>query len=157
MTAGRDDQPGQDARDLALGLALAALASGIWVMLTVTGKHDDPFDSPYYWWTWLLMPGVSLAAAAGRPARPRPFRWTAALVLPWMLMLAVQGMTSLDSDGLWIVGEVFLVAQGAVVLGAAFLGARVGRSIERPRLIARDSPATKKMGRTWSTPRWWGS
>jgi hypothetical protein len=58
----------------------------------------------------------------------RPLLWTAALILPLAVEVALLATMWYDPDqrgSFWDVGEVFVAVQGAVTLGAATAGARL--------------------------------
>ena len=119
-----------NATDVVLGVVLGLFGAGTWAVLSATSDppERDPFDSPLYWTTWIVLPVVAFGTALLRPQWPRPLCWAAALVVPSALALAVQGTVLHDADhgaSLWMVGEIFIAMQGCFVLGAAFLGARL--------------------------------
>lgn len=102
------------------------MAAGSTVLLLVmratseTGD-GDPFDSPMYVWSWLLLPMIAAVAARKWPTR-RPAVWAIALMLPMAVGVAVIGTVLHDPDdgaSLWIAGEVFVLVQGLAVWGAA--------------------------------------
>lgn len=83
----------------------------------------DPFDSPFYSWSWVALPVLAGLAAIANPAT-RPIVWAAALHLPLMVGVAYLGTFGHDpNDGasLWMAGEVFLVVQAALAIGVAAL------------------------------------
>lgn len=103
---------------------LLTLGSTLWAILNLTSDspEGDPFDSPYYWSAWIVIPLLAVLAAVLRPAWPRPLWWATALVLPSVVALGLQGTIFHNPDdgaSFWIVGEVLLIMNGAIALGAA--------------------------------------
>lgn len=96
---------------------------------TSSTSEGDSFDSSLYWWSWLILPAVAGAASF---ARPRPLLWTAALIVPIIVAVALLGTVFHDPDdgaSFWVLGELFVLVQGAITFGAASVGAtHAGRS-----------------------------
>lgn len=92
----------------------AFLAVGVgWAILlqeTTTSPESDPFESPWYLWSWLLLPALGgLAALVVGPARP--FLWAAAMVGPFAVLVALEGTVwwdSADGASFWLIGEIFV-------------------------------------------------
>src|SRR5687767_13668161 len=99
--------------------------------MATTSRTDDgdPFDSPLYWWSWLVMPVIAAGVAIARPSIEPP-RLVIALVVPMMVATAWMGTVGHDdSDGVsfWPVAEVFLLIQALVTFAAASAAARLRR------------------------------
>jgi hypothetical protein len=114
--------------DLLLGVTLVGYQVALLLAMRDTSTTDDgdPFDSTVYRWSWLLLPAAALLASFIRPDGRRPVLWTAALIVPLAIEVALLGAVWYDPDqgaSLWLVGEVFVAVQGAVILGAAKAGA----------------------------------
>jgi hypothetical protein len=91
-----------------------------------TADHD-PFDSPLFWWIWLILPTCAFLASYGRPDGSRPLLWTAALIGPFIIAVALLGTVLHDPKegaSFWLAGEVFVLALG----GLTFARARAGAS-----------------------------
>jgi hypothetical protein len=113
--------------DLLLGVTLIGYQIALMLAMRDTSRTDDgdPFDSTLYWWSWLLLPAAALLASFVRPYGRRPLMWTAALIVPLAIEVALFGTVWHDPDdgaSFWIVGEMFVAVQGAVTLGAASAG-----------------------------------
>jgi len=111
------------------GLAISQIALFALMSATSETSDGDPFDSPLYWWTWLLWPACALVAAAVFPDTPASL-WTAALCLPLAIGVALLGTIWHDPDdgaSLWIAGEVFVGIQALVTHIAALLGSKMRR------------------------------
>jgi hypothetical protein len=116
---------------IALVLVVGQVALFQWMRATSTTRDSDPFDSPVYWWSWLLIAGVALFASYTRPTWGR-WRWSgvfvvpALLILPLALEVALLGTVWFNPDhgaSFWLLGEVFVWVQGVVTLAAAAAGA----------------------------------
>lgn len=104
--------------------ALAGLAIATRLVLSTTAGAGDPFDSPLYPWTWLVLPLRAAIASAWRPGAVTPVVFTLALVVPLLVSTSVLGVS--DTSGLWGVGLLLDLAQGVLMLVLAYLGALVG-------------------------------
>jgi hypothetical protein len=96
---------------------------------TSDSADSDPFDSPIYWLTWLLVPACALSAGYALPHTP-PGVWVAALMLPMAVGVALLGTIWHDPDdgpSLWVAGEVFVGVQAALAWGAASAGSSLRR------------------------------
>jgi hypothetical protein len=116
--------------DVLLVVTLIGCQIALMLAMRDTSRTDDgdPFDSRLYWWSWLLLPPAAMLASFVRPYGTRPLLWTAALIVPLAIEVALLGTVWHDPDegaSLWLVGEVFVGVQGAVTLRAA----RVGRAL----------------------------
>jgi hypothetical protein len=114
--------------DLLLGVTLIGYQLALLLAMRDTTRTDDgdPFDSTLYWWSWLLLPAAALLASFLRPHGRRPLLWTAALIVPLAVEVALLGTVWYDPDqgvSFWVVGEMFVAVQGAVTLAAANAGA----------------------------------
>ena len=102
---------------------MAAGSTGLFLVMRATSEtaDADPFDSPLYAWSWLLLPIVAAVAARTWPRRS-PVVWAIAITLPVFVGVAVVGTVLHDpanGASLWIAGEIFVLAQGLAVWGAA--------------------------------------
>lgn len=114
--------------DLALASALAVLQVSLLFMMRATSRTpgDDPFDSPLFWWSWLILPACAFLASFARPDGARPLLWTGSLIVPFVIEVALLGTLWHDPDegaSFWLVGEVFVLALGGVTLIAGVAGA----------------------------------
>jgi hypothetical protein len=118
--------------DASVVVGLAILAVGLLVVMGKTSTSaGDPFDSPIFWWLWLLLPGVAFFSGFLRGAYSRPLLWTAAFFVPVMVAVGLLGTVFHDTDeggaSLWLAGEVFVAVLWAVTYCAAVVGQLVGR------------------------------
>ncbi|WP_165068373.1 hypothetical protein [Marisediminicola senii] len=116
--------------------ALVVVGVGTQLVLAATAANGDPFDSPLYPWTWLVLPLVAALASVGHPGAVTPLWFTAALVVPSLIGTVWLGAS--DGSGLWAVGLLFVLVQGVVVLAAAYLGGLLGRRSRRKRFSPRE-------------------
>lgn len=110
--------------DTGLGVLLVISQVLTLILMVRSSSTDDgdPFDSSLYWWTWLLYPALAAAATRLRPGEHRPIVWTAALMVPLAIEVALLGTVWHDPDdgaSLWIAGEIFVAVQAVVTLLAA--------------------------------------
>lgn len=108
------------------GLLVASQVALLQLMRVTSTTHDgDPFDSPLYWWSWLLFAATAFLASYARPAW-RPWRWTAVLIVPLIVEVALLGTVWHDPDdgaSFWLAGEMLVFVQGLLTLAAAGVGA----------------------------------
>jgi hypothetical protein len=100
------------------------------LVLTTRSKEGDFFDSPGYWATWLLFPGIALVASLFRPTARTALVSAASLVGPPMVVLAFLGTVGHDpNDGasLWIVGEILLAIEGLFAFVGGLVGVLIGK------------------------------
>lgn len=135
MDTPRTTPPGR--RGVVAGVVvLVGLSVATQLVLAATAEMGDPFDSPLYPWTWLALPLAAALASAWRPGALTPVWFTAALVVPLLIGTFLLGTVLHDGSGgasLWAVGELVHLAQGVVILAAAYLGALVGHLVRRSR------------------------
>lgn len=112
--------------DVAVVLVLLGVGVGLWALNSTSDPQEqDLLDSPYLWWTWLFGAVVAFVAGYLRPGGRRPLWWSLALVSPAGLALAVQGTVLHDPDqgvSFWMLGELFIIFQGILLLAAATTG-----------------------------------
>lgn len=116
--------------DLGIGGFLVAVQIVTFGLMRATSSavSGDPFDSQWFWNSWLIYPVLAGLAAVARPAGNRPLWWTAALIVPFVVEVAVLGTVLHDpAEGasLWLLGEIFVLVLG----GVTYAGACVGRTV----------------------------
>lgn len=128
-----EDVPIRTAVELVFALMLVAGQVALFQHMrdTSPNRDADPFHSPRYWWSWLLIAAVAFLAAYTKPTWGR-WRWSgifivsALLSVPLAVEVALVGTVWFNPDhgaSFWLLGEVFVVAQGALTLAAAAAGA----------------------------------
>lgn len=108
---------------ITLGIAYFALLKS-----TTGSQEGDFFDSPWFWWGWLVLPGIA-AGAAWIDAEGAAY-WGWLVVVPQAVAAVVEGALLHDpSQGasLWPVGLLFVAFLGFLASGAARLGCRARR------------------------------
>jgi hypothetical protein len=108
-----------------VALSVVAFQSAyFWASVATSQIGDDPFDSPLYWWSWLITPVLGMTLGLIFPlVRCRVWMWV--IVVPTMLGVALVGTVFHDPDegaSLWVVGEVFVVVQALIVSAAVGIG-----------------------------------
>lgn len=114
-----------------LAFAAVLIIFQVALFLLMWAATGDPFDSPVYWYSWLLLPAFAFMASYARPRGARPLLWTSALIVPFMVEGALLNTVWRDpgpDDGLWIIGEMLLLVLGGVTFVAATGGAWAGLS-----------------------------
>jgi hypothetical protein len=116
--------------ELALAAVLVAFQVALLLLMRETSRtaDNDPLDSSFFWYSWLILPGCAFLASYARPDGARPFLWTAALIGPFVIELALLGTVWHDPDegaSFWLVGEMFVLILGAVTFAAASAGASI--------------------------------
>lgn len=105
------------------GLIAASIGLLLAMMVTSPSTSSDPFESSLFRWSWLIVPA---AAGVASFVRPRPVLWTAALIVPIVVAVALLGTVLHDPDegaSLWLIGEMFVLLLGAITFGGASIGA----------------------------------
>jgi hypothetical protein len=139
MTTRGSSSGGWSTRSIATRVAL--LAGGtLWVLaLELTTDNGDPFDSPLYWWGWLVLPVCAFIGARLGVERTL-LAWGITLALPLACWTLVGGtLLSSQDEGasFWIVGELFVfVWAGLIAMGAA-----IGANWTEPRSEQSTPPA----------------
>jgi hypothetical protein len=123
--------------DWPLGVTLVGYQVALLAAMRATASTDDgdPFDSGLYGWSWLLLPAAATLASFIRPHGSPPLLWTAALIVPLAVGVALFGTVWYHPDqgvSFWVIGEMFMAVQGAVTLGAAAAGAALRLRSGRP-------------------------
>lgn len=115
-------------------LALSAGTLATWGLLVGTTQNGDPFDSPLYWWSWILLPFLGAIVAAFVPER-RSLIWVAAIFVPLLAMVAFDGLAASEPYGpsLWTVGEIFTLIEAVWSVAFVALGRQVGLWLRRAR------------------------
>ena len=99
---------------------------------TSTSGEQDPFDSDWYWGSWLVLAGAAFLAGYARPALAAVWGWL--VVVPFAVILALAGTVFHDPDhgaSMWMAGEVFVFAQAGFAAFASRMGGRAGTPVER--------------------------
>lgn len=89
---------------------------------TTRSQEGDFFDSPWFWWGWLVLPAIA-AGAAWIDAEGAPY-WGWLLVLPQAVAVVVEGALLHDpaqGASFWPVGLLFVALLGLLAFGAARL------------------------------------
>lgn len=114
------------AENSAVRVALLATGATWLVVLQVTTRSPerDFFDSPIFWWGWVLFPSLALIGALFGIER-HPMVWAGTIVLPAMCWTFVGGTFLHDPDhgaSLWLAGEFILLIWGTCIALGAFVG-----------------------------------
>jgi len=119
----RNEVRRESRRVVAIVVVLVGIQIALLLLMRASStSNGDPFDSPLYRWSWVLIPACAFGVSFIRPHSGLPLLWVASLMAPLMIGVALLGTVWHDSDNgasLWIVGEMFLLLQGTVALLAA--------------------------------------
>lgn len=103
-------------------LAFAAMRA------TSTTSDSDPFDSPLYLLSWIVVPLLAAAATLLRSKGHRPIAWVACLAVPWMALVFGYAVTLDAPEGdanLWFLGEILILLQAALAYVSAMVALRI--------------------------------
>jgi len=118
---------------LVLVVCCVAGLAVVWLLAATAGTTGDPFDSPIFWWLWVLLPACGIGAGLLWPTQARYPVWSAAFFGPAVVLTALAGTTWHDpEDGasFWILGEMLIVVLWAVTYAASLLSATVRRAFD---------------------------
>lgn len=117
--------------------ALTLFVGGLlfWLLCQVTAAPSggDFFDSPYYWWGWLVLPAFT-GLVAWRLPSPTNAWFGLVVVVPQAVAVTLLGTVFHDpasGASLWIAGLVFVALQGAVATLTALLAGGLRERLRR--------------------------
>lgn len=130
----------EDVVDNAVTSSFVVLSVVSWFLMDAVSSNGDAFDADLYWSTWLILPLLVAIAAAVWPDGHGPPTWSAALFVPWMAIIAWEGINHDPTEGasFWIVGEIFTLVQLGWAFLVGFIGYAIGESVRSARNRASD-------------------